>query len=361
MPGKAPPRPVMPNAARLNDLLASPIRNLAAGIGYVLLVVAAATAAYVSQGWSVGDALYMVVITIYTVGYDEVHPVDTAPLREITVALIVFGCTGMIFLTGVLVQFITLTQLQQILKGKRVQSQIDQLTGHVVVCGFGRLGEKLARELRAAGRTFVLIEQDEAKLTQAADLGYLCVRGNATDEEALEAAGIRRARCLATVLPDDAANVFITLSGRSLNPALVIIARGEAPSTESKLLQAGANRVILPTHIGAERIAEMILYPTAAALLRGSAEDEGFARELRRFGLEMEVIPVAQGSFCDGRSVQTIEREAGGAFLIMALQHQDGSSEAPPEPAAMVRRGDGVVVVGHPGRAQTLAGMFRGR
>jgi voltage-gated potassium channel Kch len=340
-------------------LLNSPLRNLIAGVLYMLVVMAIATVAYVGQGWSTGDAIYMVVLTVYTVGYDEVRAVDTPALREITIALIVFGCTGVIFLTGALVQFITLSQLQQVFRGKRVQNQIDRLSNHVVLCGFGRIGVMLARELRAGQAAFVLVEQNETRLEQARELGYLCVHGNATDEEALDLAGIRRARCLATVLPDDAANVFITLSARSLNRDLTIIARGELPSTESKLLQAGANQVVLPTHIGAERIAELILFPKAAELLHGGQHEEDFARELRRFGLDMEVIAVAAESGCVGRTVRAIEREAGGAFLIVALNRRDGGNESPPRPTATVRAGDGVVVVGHSGRADAMAGLFR--
>lgn len=117
MSGRRPPPP-----GALNSLLASPLRNLLGGVIYMLLVMAVATAAYVAEGWSLGDAVYMVVLTVYTVGYDEVRPIDTPALREITIALIVFGCTGMIFLTGALIQFITLSQLQQVFRGKRVQN-----------------------------------------------------------------------------------------------------------------------------------------------------------------------------------------------------------------------------------------------
>jgi voltage-gated potassium channel len=303
----------------------------------------------------------MVVLTVYTVGYDEVRSVDTPTLRATTIALIVFGCTGMIFLTGVLVQLLTLSQLQQVFRGKRMQNQIDALRGHVVICGFGRIGVMLAREMQAGQAAFVLVEQREERLIGARELGYLCVHGNATDETALEAAGIRRARVLATVLPDDAANVFITLSARSLNADLTIIARGEVPSTETKLLQAGANHVVLPTHIGAERIAEMILFPHAAELLHGTRHEEDFARELRRFGLDMEVVAVAAESGCVGRTVREIEQEAAGAFLVVALNRRDGTSETPPDGNAVVRAGDGVVVVAHPGRAAAVMGLFRER
>ncbi len=135
----------------MNALLNSPTRNLIGGILFVLTVGGLAIIGYVSQGWSFGDALYMVVLTVFTVGYDEVRPIATGPLRAITIALIVTGCTGMIFLTGALVQFITLSGIQQILGHKHMSHQIERLRDHVIVCGFGRIGNVLARELKAAG------------------------------------------------------------------------------------------------------------------------------------------------------------------------------------------------------------------
>src|SRR5258708_9322200 len=122
--------------------------------------------------------------------------------------------------------------------------QIDNLDRHVIVCGFGRLGTALAQELHAGGTSFVLLEQDEASATHARHLGFLCMQGDATDAAVLRDAGVMRARTLATVLPNDAANVFITLRARGLNPNLEIIARGEQPATEAMLLQAGATKCV---------------------------------------------------------------------------------------------------------------------
>jgi voltage-gated potassium channel len=129
----------------------------------------------------------------------------------------------------------------------------------------------LAKELAAIGASFLVFERGEAR-----ELGHLCLHADATDEAALKLAGIERARVMATVLTDDAANVFITLSVRGLNAGLQIIARGELPSTGKKLLQAGADKVVLPTHIGAERIAELVLSPETARCIRGSERMCGF-------------------------------------------------------------------------------------
>src|SRR6266568_3806126 len=148
-----------------------PARNLVFGVMFVLTVGAIAVAAYAANGWSLGDALYMVVLTVFTVGYDEVHPIDTPALRTITIALIVTGCTGMIFLTGALVQFITFSQIQQVFGTKRMNRQIGQLRDHVVVCGFGRIGAMLAQELAAGGADFVILEQDPDRCAEAREKG----------------------------------------------------------------------------------------------------------------------------------------------------------------------------------------------
>lgn len=341
-------------------LLASPLRNLVAGIGFMLVVSAIATAAYVACGWTLGDAVYMTVLTVYTVGYGEVEPVDTPALRAVTIALMMAGCTGMIFLTGVLVQLITASQFQQFFGFRRMQKDIDRLSGHVIICGYGRIGQMLARELRAGNCDFVVLERGDSRLTASRDLGFLSLQGDATDEDVLKLAGIGRARALATVLPDDAANVFITLSARSLNAKLTIIARGELPSTESKLIQAGADRVVLPTRIGAERMAELLLYRDMATILAGglAGDLDRLGRDLRRLGLEVEVVAAEQGSRCIGRTIAELEVLAAGAFLVVALDRQHGETILQPQGSLAIEPGDGVAIVGRPGRTRVIEALF---
>ncbi len=342
----------------MSGLLASPLRNFVSGLVFLAVVSAASIVAYMACGWSFSDALYMVVVTVYTVGYGEVHPINTPALRAITIGLIICGCTGVIFLTGIFVQMVAVSQFQQFFGYRRMQKDIDRLNGHVVICGFGRLGDKLSRELRDGRCAFVVLERNEAKLANIRAQGFLALQGDATDEDVLRAAGVERASALATVLPDDAANVFITLSARGLNPAMTIIARGEAPTTEPKLLRAGANRVVLPTHIGAERIAEMLLFQDVAAMLEGRDRTVDIARDLRRLGLDLEILPARPGSPADGSTVAELEAEAGGAFLVVALKRHGGASMLQPPPATVIAPGDGVAVVGKPGRAAQVARLF---
>jgi voltage-gated potassium channel Kch len=334
----------------MNSLTDSPARNLLWGVIYMAVLIAAATATYMAFGWNFSDALYFVVFTVFTVGYGELHPIH-GMLRGITIASIVLGWMGITFLAAAFVQFITFTQFQQLLGNKRMKTQIANMTNHVIICGYGRIGQMLADELRNGGSDFVILELNEARFNESVARGYPTMRGDATDEEVLEAVGILRARALATVVPNDAANVFITLSARNLNKNLEIIARGEAPSTKSKLLQAGANAVVEPTHIGAERIAQLILYPRTSSFTDGSDRMRTLGIGLRTLGLELEVMAVAPDSKLAGATIEAIEHEAIGSIFVVAVNRQGGETIARPDPATVIQPGDGVVVITRAGRA----------
>jgi voltage-gated potassium channel len=326
-----------------------PLRSLLAIIAFMVVVVTGSTTAYMLAGWSLGDALYMVLLTIYTVGYGEVRAIDTPYLHGVTITTIVLGCTGMIMVTGYLVQALTFSEVQRLLGGNRVKSDIDRLDGHVIICGFGRIGVRLAKDLANGGTAFVVLEREESRLAEARELGYLCWHGDATDEAALRAAGVERAKILATVLPSDAANVFITLSARSMNPDLKIIARGEEPSTERKLIQAGADQVVLPTHIGAERIAEIVLFPETGHFVRGSERMGRFDKVLRDLGLELEVAVVATDTAVAGLTIKDLEERAKGAFFVVQITRQGGEVVSRPPSDVRVLPGDALLVVGRSG------------
>lgn len=332
-------------AATAGELLGSPAQNLARAALFVMAVMLCSTFGFVEAGWSIGDAFYMVAITVFSVGYGEVHPLNTPWLRGVAITTIVFGCTGMIVLTGALVQVFAQAQVRRLLGMDRMHSQIDRLASHCIVCGFGRIGRQLAKDLASAKHSFVILERSPAKIAEANALGYLCLAGDATDEAALREAGIARARVLATVLPDDATNVFITLSARNLNPGLEIIARGEAPSTEGMLFHAGADKVVLPTHIGAERIAELILYPATTSVVEEAPRLLEMRRSLREFGLEMEVVTSEEKGAMTGKTVAEAERRGEGAFFVVQIDRPSGPSIRHPGENVRIEAGDRIVLV----------------
>jgi trk system potassium uptake protein TrkA/voltage-gated potassium channel len=340
------------------EFLASPLRNFIGGLIVLFCIVVVATLAYMANGWGFADSLYMVVITVYTVGFGEVRPVDTTTLRLITMALIVSGSTTIIFITGALVQLITASQFQLFFGSRRMQKDIEGLSGHVIICGFGRIGQMLAKELQAAKCAFVIVERNEDRLLVARGSNYLCVQGDATDEDCLITARVAKARALATVLPDDAANVFITLSARSLNRDVMIIARGELPSTEGKLIKAGADRVVLPARIGAERVAELLLYDHVHKALAGAGGANQMTGELRRLGLDLEVVVAEAGSPCAGANVAQAEFLGAGSFLVVAIERAGGAMVMQPGPDIMIEAGDGVAIVARETHAQIMEQLF---
>lgn len=232
-----------------------------------------------------------------------------------------------------------------------MKTQINKMSAHVIVCGYGRIGQMLTDELQVGGADLIIIDHDPARLAEATARGHIILQGDATDEAVLEAAGVRRARALATVVPDDAANVFITLSARNLNKEMEIIARGEAPSTKSKLLQAGANSVVQPTHIGAERIAQLLLFPRASTFADDSARMRTLGTGLRTLGLEVEVVAVAANSPLAGATIETVERRAIGSLFVIGINRKNGETLNRPDPRTVIEPGDGVVVITRAGRS----------
>lgn len=352
-------RPAVPPAARpasgpagesafsqgASNVLGSPLRLLAGTLLFVAGVFAISTIGYVRAGWPLGDAAYMVLLTIFSVGYGEVRPIDTTFLRVWTTMTIVLGCTGMIVLTGALVQVFTLFQFRRLLGLERMHNEIERLSGHTIICGYGRIGVQLARALSEAKHPFLILERTPIRAEEARSRGYLTLLGEATNEDILKQAGVTHARVLASVLPDDATNVFITLSARSLNPDIQIIARGEAPSTESKLFHAGADKVVLPTHIGAERITELILFPGTAPALAETPPMGEVKRQFVDFGLDLEVVACPAGSALVGSSVREAERRGKGAYFIVRIDRANGQEIRHPGEDVRLEAGDRVMLV----------------
>ena len=326
--------------------LSRPQTNLAYATVYVLAVMTVFAVGYRMAGWSWFDSVYMVFITSFSVGFGEVIPVKDPWLRVWTMGLIVLGCSGIIFITGALVQLLTEAQILQAIGGKRMEKEIAKLKNHAIVCGFGRIGRMIASQLESGGIPFLIVDHDPTRIAEAQEAGWLTLAGEATDEDVLHTAGIQRARVLATVLPNDAANVFITLSARNIAPEIQIIARGEVPSTEKKLIQAGANRVVLPAHIGAERIAHLILHPYARDLLGSQTQAKlEFVHHLAELGLDIEEIQIAATSPWANQTLEDVQKETAGHLLPIAIHRQNGGTELRPAPETVLRLGDALVVL----------------
>ena len=282
----------------------------------------------------------MVVITVATIGYGE-HSSLTPGEQFFTIVVVLFGLTASGYTLGGLVQLLAQGEIEKALGTRRMIREIKGLTQHVIICGFGRMGRILCAELHRHEVSFVVVDQDQAIVAEIAAAGYLGYQGDATEEETLLAVGIERAAHLATVLPSDADNVFITLTSRNLNAGIQIIARGELPSTQKKLLQAGATRVILPAAIGGLRAASMITKPSTVELM------ELF---VGRNVLDVEVDEMQLSADCPlvGQMVsETLVRRRHG-LLVVAVKRADGQMVFNPDADFTFFAQDTIVVMGKP-------------
>lgn len=246
---------------RATSLASSPLTRLVLGLAALQLVIVFGTAGYmVIEGWSLLDAFYMAVITITTVGYREVHPLDSE--GQLFTALLLFLGVGVAFyILTVMVATIIEGDLGQLFGARRMRNAIQRLHDHYIVCGFGRVGQEIARELNERKLDFVVLDRDEAAVERGRRAGYVVLQGDATGEASLLEAGLARCRALIAASDSDATNTYITLTARALRPDAFVVARVSTPDFESKLRQAGASRVISPYAIGGKRLALAAIQP----------------------------------------------------------------------------------------------------
>jgi len=222
---------------------------------------------------------------------------------------------------------------------QRVNRELRRLSDHIILCGFGRMGEILAEQLHRHKHSLVILDHDDDRIAEAGQLGYLAVNANATEEDALRSVAIERAKILVTTLPQDADNVFITLTARNLNPKIHIIARGELPSTEKKLIQAGADRVVLPAATGAMRMAAMITRPSMVELVELVAG---------RHVAEVEVDEITLPEDCQlvGSTLGNSHIRSRNGLLVVAIRRSDDQLHFAPGADMVFAAGDQVIVIG---------------
>ncbi len=346
----------MSQPARLD--FSTPLRRILTGGALFVFICAVAVAGYMAAGWRLDDSVYMVVITIFGVGYGEVRPIESPQLRALTIMVIIGGYGAVIYTIGGFMQMVIDGELNRAMGARRMTKGIERLTGHTIICGIGRLGTILARELNASDSPFVAIDSDLERLQDAEDRGYLVLHGDATEEDILEQAGIHRAATVATVLSLDASNVFVTITAREMNPDVKIIARGENPRTERKLLGCGANDVVLPTAIGAQKVAQLITRPTAESVLQQIQEQSTLLGDLGQIGLQFNEFEVLADSDLANQPMSEIEVRGNHSFLVVGVRRADGTIELNPQPESILHPGDVVVVLGHQDDLPEIARRF---
>ena len=335
-----------------------PIRGIFTGAIFFLITFVGAVIGYIFFGCTPFDAIYMVIITIFGVGYGEFCPTTPAS-RVFTIFVIVAGVISAAFIVGGIVQIVTEGEIHRALDSHRKTRDLANLKDHAIVCGYGRIGQVIARQLAAAGEPFVIVDNSSERIDSAETQGYLVCPGNATDELILLSAGIERAKVLATVLPDDALNVFITLTARGLNPDLTIVARGEMPTTEKKLRLAGANHVVSPASISGLRMANLITHPNVVVFLDESEDHARLNDLLTQIDVQVDELTIADDSPLAGRTIADLEVRGKGAFIVVALRRKLEGLVLHPSHSELIQGGDSVIVLGHHGDMPQFTRLYK--
>ena len=290
------------------------------------------------ERWPILDAFYMTVITLATVGFKEVHPMDR-PGQLFTIFLITSGVGVFTYGAATFSRLLVEGEFKKVFEKRRLKKAMKRLKNHVIVCGFGRLGEKISYDLEEKGVPFVVVENNPAQISRVQELGYPYVEADTSEETALQEAGIERARALIAVLGSDADNLFLTISARELNPNLHIVARVDDPTATKKLYKAGANKVISPYDTGARMLAHAALKPTVSELIELSTSKGPVT-------LVMEEVTIAKGSSLDGISIKDSGIREGTGATVVAVRKADSSQILRPEPETELAQGDLLVVLG---------------
>lgn len=312
------------------------VRIGATVFGVVLAIV---IVCYRLLGRSWLDAMNLVVIAFSGVGLDENTELFSRE-NSFFLGVMIFGVLAVAYLIGGFFQMVIEGGSQRATGMEKLSRSITNMSNHVVLCGYGRYGRLLADELCSDNVSFVIIEADAGRISDAQSHGYLVIKGNATDEETLIAAGVKRAKTLVSGLPSDSDNVFITLTARELNSELQIIARVEHHKNQSKLRQAGANRVVMPTVVGAHRMARMITRPTTAEMLELFTVDSG------KLEIEMDEIYFPADSLLVGKSISQVETNGRHGLLIVSVKQGNGEIIFNPDSDYVFAPDDTAVVMG---------------
>jgi len=299
----------------------------------------------VIERWDFFDSLYMTIITLTTVGYHEVHELSQ-PGRAFSMVLMLSGVGTMFYTFGVGAKVLLEGELRDLLGRKKLTKKIENLKDHYIICGYGRMGNIICREMLHNKAPFVLIEKTPGILATI-DADILSLQGDATQDSILIQAGIERAKGLISVLSSDSENLYVVLSARGLNPKLKIVARASEEGAESKLIRAGADSVVSPYYIGGLRIAHSLLKPAVVDFIE-------FATKSGNIELQMEEIRVKESSDIIDRSLDEcgIRKEMG--IIIVAIKRDTGTMEFNPKSTSVIRKGDTLVAMGETKQLKAL-------
>lgn len=299
------------------------------------------------EGWPLFDATFMTVITLSTVGFGEVRPLSDAG-RAFTMVLILVGVGNIAYSLGTATEFFAAGGLGAYRRRSRMERKLESMRDHTIVCGHGRLGSAVAAGLRDAGAPFCVVDQDHHVLSRLAHDEIPFVAGDAGDDETLKRAGIAHARALVAALNDDASNVFLTLTARVLNPAVVIYGKADDPTSLTKLERAGANHRFSPAQVAGHRVANQILRPTLTDIV-------GLSTKRGEYELAIEEFQAIAVPGVVGLTLSATRLWGNPEAMVLAIKTADGGVLFPPRADHCLREADRIVVMG---KADALARLI---
>jgi len=291
------------------------------------------------------DSLYMVVITVTTIGYGEVFPLGTGG-EIFTIFLIIAGVGTVGYTLVSAVEFMIENSLSGLMGRRKMRKDIENMLGHYILCGYGRVGQHIADDLKSAKATFVIIENDPSAAERASDLGYLVIKADATSDETLKEAGIENAKGLVSALSSDAENLYITLTARELCPHLFIVSRCDAEESEPKLRRAGADRVISPHSIGGRRMAAMLLKPTVWDYLDLVTRGQYIEFNIENLEWRIDDVEIQPNSYLDGKSIDEAKIYSVSGALVLAVKKRGLGFNTKPAKDTRLDPGDYIVAIG---------------
>jgi len=329
----------------------NPLRRVLWGIYALAAIIIVGTVGYiVIEGWAFLDALYMTIITITTVGYAEVQPLSTSG-QIFSIFLIIGGVGGALYTLTAIIGYIIEGQFGTTLERRRMKARIAQLKEHFILCGYGRVGEEIARKFTEEGVPFIIIDNQPERIALAEQAGYLYLQGDATSDEVLREAGIEQARGLVAAVGEDADNTYITLSARGLRPELFIEARASSEEAETKLKRAGANRIVSPQGIGGQHMAMLALRPAVVDFI--DTVTHGRGREL-----QLEDVGIGKNSSLVGLTMKDARSKTG--IAILATRKKSGKFLTNPADEEIIEDGDRLIVIGTKKRLAALEEVLEG-
>ena len=317
-------------------------------------IIVVGTMGYLSLGWSFLDAFYMTVITVGTIGFEEVRDLDESVAGRLwTIILIISGVAVLGYATTSLVALAVEGTVRDYFRSRRMRSEIAKLSGHYVLCGYGRVGRQVATEFDHDDGPFVVVDQDLRVVEECLNEGRLALYGEASDDALLEEAGILRAKGLVAAVDSDADNVFVVLSARKLNPELHIVARASSDESASKLEIAGTDRTLSPYAVGGRRLASLATQPLVVDFLDVVTRGEKGIE----FRLEEFVVPKQPA--IAGHTIGELRIGERTGAMVLAFRTRDGAFDTTPSADDRLHAGDTLIVLGSRGQISRLEQLMQ--